>query len=79
MLPSRDIVIHDQWIKDNHIKKRITSEIANILLQEIKLNALQRISERSENTLVEIITRLIDMTMYHLSVDYEVEVIRAKY
>ena len=78
MLPSRDIVIHDQWIEDNHIKKRITSEIANILLQEIKLNALQRISERSENTLVEIIAHLIDMVIYYLSIDYEVEITRAE-
>ncbi|RGB22794.1 hypothetical protein C1646_775513 [Rhizophagus diaphanus] len=45
---------------------------------EIKLNALQRVSGGSENTLVEIIARLIDMAMYHLSVDYEVEVTRAE-
>ena len=42
------------------------------------MNALQRVSGGSENTLVEIIARLIDMAMYHLPVDYEVEVTRAE-
>lgn len=78
MLPSRDIVTHDQWIEDDHIKERIAGGITDILLQEIKLNALQRVSGGSENTLVEIIARLIDMAMYHLPVDYEVEVTRAE-
>ena len=78
MLPSRDIVTHDQWIEDDHIKERVASRITDILLQEIRLNALRRVSEGSENTLVEIIARLIDMAMYHLPVDYEVEVTRAE-
>ena len=78
MLPSRDIVTHDQWIEDDHIKERVASGITDILLQEIRLNAFRRVSEGSENTLVEIIARLIDMAMYHLPVDYEVEVTRAE-
>ncbi len=78
MLPSRDIVTHNQWIEDNHIMERIAGGIIDILLQEIKLNALQRVSGGSENTLVEIIARLIDMAMYHLPVDYEVEITRAE-
>jgi len=40
VLPSRDIVTHDQWIEDNHIKERIAGGITDILLQEIRLNAL---------------------------------------
>ena len=74
----QDIVTHDQWIEDNHIKEHIAGGITDILLQEIRLNALRRVSEGSENTLVEIIARLIDMAMYHLPVDYEVEVTRAE-
>ncbi|GES99931.1 hypothetical protein GLOIN_2v1510726 [Rhizophagus clarus] len=58
-------------IEDDHIKKRIAGGITNILLQEIKLNALQKVFGGSENTLVEIIACLIDMAMYHLSVDYK--------
>ena len=45
VLPSRDIVTHDQWIEDDHIKKCVTSGITDILLQEIRLNVLQRVSE----------------------------------
>src|SRR5881275_40131 len=58
--------------------ERIAGGITDILLQEIKLNALQRVSGGSENTLVEIIARLIDMAMYHLPVDYEVEITRTE-
>ncbi|CAG8642850.1 13026_t:CDS:2 [Ambispora gerdemannii] len=78
VLPSRDVVTHDQWVEDDHIKERIASGITDVLLQEIKLNALRRVSRGSENTLVEIIARMIDMTMHHLPVDYEVEVTRAE-
>ena len=78
MLPSRDIVTYDQWIEDDYIKECIASRITNILLQEVRLNALWRVFGGSENTLVEIIARLIDMTMYYLPVDYEVEVTRAE-
>lgn len=75
----RDIVTYNQWIEDDHIKERIAGGITDILLQKVKLNALQRVSGRSENTLVEIIARLIDMAMYHLPVDYKVDVTRAKH
>src|SRR5947207_10574467 len=70
--------MHDQWIEDDNIKERIAGRITDILLQEIKLNGLQRVSGGSENTLVEIIARLIDMAMYHLPVDYEVKVTKAE-
>ncbi len=32
---------HDQWVEDDHIKECIASGITDVLLQEIKLNALQ--------------------------------------
>ncbi|CAG8777663.1 17095_t:CDS:2, partial [Gigaspora rosea] len=41
-----------------------------------QLNALYRVSEGSENALVEIIARIIDMVMFNLPVDYEVDVTR---
>ncbi|CAG8692548.1 3476_t:CDS:2, partial [Funneliformis mosseae] len=41
----------DVRIEDDHIKEHIAGGIADILLQEIKLNALQRVSGGSENTL----------------------------
>ncbi|CAG8653609.1 7423_t:CDS:2, partial [Funneliformis mosseae] len=68
----------DAEIENNHIKECIAGKIADILLQKIKLNALQRVSEGSENMLVEIIALLIDMVMYHLPVYYDIEVTKAR-
>ena len=48
-------------------------------MQEIKLNVFQRVFERIENTLVEIIACLIDMAMYYLLVNHKVEVTRTEY
>nr|CAG8622833.1 7425_t:CDS:2 [Entrophospora candida] len=78
VLSSREVVTHDQWVEDDYTRKHITSEITNVLLQEIKLDTLQRVSRGSENTLVEIIACLIDTAMYHLPVDFEVEVTRSE-
>ncbi|CAG8728704.1 1176_t:CDS:2, partial [Dentiscutata heterogama] len=78
VLASREIVTHDQWVEADHVRGLVANGITNALLQEIKLNALRRVSEGSENTLVEIISRLLDMTMYHLPVDFEVEVTRSE-
>ncbi|CAG8716157.1 9225_t:CDS:2, partial [Racocetra persica] len=78
VLRSKDVVTHDQWVEYDHIKERIAKGITDVLLQEIKLNALNRGSEGSENTLVEIIALLIDMAMFYLPVDYEVEVTRSE-
>ncbi|CAG8573740.1 6307_t:CDS:2 [Dentiscutata heterogama] len=59
-------------------KERIVRGIIDVLLQEIKLNALRKVSHGSENSLVEIIVRLIDTAMYRLPVGYEIEVTRAE-
>jgi len=42
------------------------------------MHALQRVSRGSENTLVEIIAHLLDMSTYHLPVDFEIEVTRSE-
>ncbi|CAG8711309.1 37367_t:CDS:2 [Gigaspora margarita] len=78
VLDSREIVTHDQLVEADHVRGLVANGITNALLQEIKLNALRKVSEGSENTLVEIISRLLDMTMYHLPVDFEVEVTRSE-
>ncbi|CAG8439300.1 4803_t:CDS:2, partial [Acaulospora morrowiae] len=78
VLLSRDVVTHDQWVEDDHIKEHIARGITDVLLQKIKLNVLRRVSRGSENTLMEIIACLIDMAIHHLPMDYEVEVIRAE-
>ncbi|CAI2191414.1 8572_t:CDS:2, partial [Funneliformis geosporum] len=46
--------------------------------EKIKLNAFHKVSNGSENSLVEIIVRLMDTAIYRLSVEYEIEVIRAE-
>ena len=59
-------------------RERVVKEITNTLLQEIKLDALRKVSSGSENFLVEIIARLMDISMYRLPVEYEIEVTRAE-
>ncbi|RIB16507.1 hypothetical protein C2G38_2189764 [Gigaspora rosea] len=61
VLRSKDVVTHDQWVEDDYIKERIAKGV----------------SEGSENALVEIIARIIDMVMFNLPVDYEVDVTRS--
>ncbi|CAG8597350.1 8847_t:CDS:2 [Cetraspora pellucida] len=56
VLSSRETVTHDQWVEADHVSGHIASGITDVLLQEIKLNALQRVSE---NTFVEIISHLL--------------------
>ena len=60
------------------MKKNVVKEITDILLQEIKLNALRKVSSGSENSLVGVIARLMDVSMYRLPVEYDIEVTRAE-
>ena len=78
VLSSSETVSHDQWVEEEHEKERVARGITDVLLQEIKLNAFRKVSSGSENSLVEIIARLMDTTMYRLPVDYEIEVTRAE-
>ena len=77
VLSSSEVVSHNQWVEE-HEKERVSRGITDILSQEIKLNAFCRVSNGSENSLVEIIARLMDTAMYCLLVEYEIEVIRAE-
>ena len=47
-------------------------------MQKIKLNAFHKVSNGSENSLVEIIARLMDTAMYHLPIEHDIEVTRAE-
>ena len=75
---SSENIPHNQWVEEDHEKEYVAREIVDILMQEIKLNALCKVSQDSENSLVEIIARLLDITMYRLRVEYEIEVTRAE-
>ncbi|CAG8824819.1 3912_t:CDS:1, partial [Gigaspora rosea] len=72
-LAAQDVIDLEEYEKD-----RVVRRIIDVCLQEIKLNVLHKVSHGSENSLVEIITRLIDTVMYHLPVGYEIEVTRTE-
>ena len=55
VLSSSETVSHDQWVEEEHEKERVARGITDVLLQEIKLNAFYKISNGSENSLLEII------------------------
>jgi hypothetical protein len=78
VLSSSETVSHDQWVEEEHEKERVARGITDVLLQEIKLNTFRKVFNGSENSLVEIIARLMDTAMYRLPVEYEIEVTRAE-
>lgn len=78
VLASSETVSYGQWFEVDYDKERITKGIAELLLHEIKLNAFRKISNGFENLLVEIIARLIDIILYRLPVEYDIEVTRAE-
>ena len=53
--------------------------MTNILLQEMMLNALRKILKGSEDSLVKIVSQLIDAVMWDLSIEYNVEVTKDEY
>ncbi|CAB4396389.1 unnamed protein product [Rhizophagus irregularis] len=78
VLSPSEMVSHGQWVEEEHEKERVARGITNVLLQEIKLNAFRKVSNGSENCLVEIIARLMDTAMYRLPVEYDIEITRAE-
>ncbi|CAG8684805.1 14376_t:CDS:2, partial [Dentiscutata heterogama] len=78
VLSSMETATHNQWVEEVHERERIAKIITDILLQEIRFNALRKISRGSENSFMEIISHLIDATMYHLPVECEIDVTRAE-
>ncbi|CAG8680902.1 15163_t:CDS:2, partial [Cetraspora pellucida] len=57
VLSQLEIITHNQWIEEEYGKERAVRDIIDVLLQEIKLNALRKVSHSSENSLVEIIAK----------------------
>nr|CAG8610088.1 15868_t:CDS:2 [Entrophospora candida] len=79
VLSTKEAVTHSRWIEQEQDRERIARVITDVLLQEIRFNALRKISRGSENSLVEIIARLMDATMYRLPVECEIDVTRAEW
>ncbi|RIB05002.1 hypothetical protein C2G38_634287 [Gigaspora rosea] len=69
---------HIQWVEEVHERERIVKIVTDVLLQKIRFNTLCKISRGSENSFIEIISHLIDATMYHLPVECEIDVTRAE-
>lgn len=77
-LASTELVTHDQWVEQNHVRKLAVKGFKDVLLQEIKANILRRVDKGSENTLVGKllinIAHLIDAAMYSLPIGCGIEV-----
>ncbi|CAG8682895.1 4808_t:CDS:2, partial [Ambispora leptoticha] len=67
---------HKDWIEGENNRAQIAINITDTLLQETKRNALRKISKSSENALVDIITRLVEASIYQMPVDFDIEVTR---
>ncbi|CAG8755579.1 15406_t:CDS:2, partial [Racocetra persica] len=78
VLAPTELVMHDQWVEQNHDRERVAKGITDVLLQEIKTDILRRVDKGLENTLVGSIARLIDATMYRLPIGCEIEVTRGE-
>ncbi|CAG8810291.1 39893_t:CDS:2, partial [Gigaspora margarita] len=77
VLASTELVTHDQWLEQNHVRKLAVKGFKDVLLQEIKANILRRVDKGSENTLIGKllinIAHLIDAAMYSLPIGCEIE------
>ena len=63
MLTYYEKVIHNKWVELNYEWERIARNMTNILLQEMMSNALRKILKSSKNSLVEVVSQLIDAVM----------------
>ncbi|CAG8703183.1 34095_t:CDS:2 [Gigaspora margarita] len=79
VLSQSEKVVHNRWIEENYGRKRIARNIADVLLQEVKSNALHKVLRGSKGSKVEIISRLINAVLWRLLLEYDVEVMRGKW
>ncbi len=71
-------VTHNKWVKPNYKQERIARIMTNILLQEMMSNAFRKILKGSEDFLIEVVSRLIDVIMWGLPIKYDIKVTRGK-
>ncbi|RIB21551.1 hypothetical protein C2G38_2176286 [Gigaspora rosea] len=50
VLSQSEKVVHDRWIEENYGRERIARNVANVLLQEVKSNALHKVLRGSEGS-----------------------------
>ncbi|CAG8811452.1 22634_t:CDS:2, partial [Gigaspora margarita] len=64
----RETVTHDQWVEADHVRGHIASGITDVLSQEIKLEELPGFRKHIN----------MAISIYHLPVDFEVEITRSE-
>ncbi|CAG8763397.1 601_t:CDS:2, partial [Racocetra persica] len=69
-------VVHYRWVEQESEREQIVRDITECLMQLIKSNSFRRVSRGSENSLVEVVARLIEVATYKLPINREVEVTR---
>ncbi|CAG8477412.1 8167_t:CDS:2 [Acaulospora morrowiae] len=67
---------HKEWIESENNRVITATNITDTLLQETKRNVFRKISKASENALVDVITRIIEASIYQMPVDFDIEVTR---
>ncbi|CAG8708985.1 12526_t:CDS:2, partial [Dentiscutata heterogama] len=77
ILPSEKVT-HARWVEQEYERERVTKNITDDLLLKIKSNIFRRVSDGSENSLVEAIAHLIEASLCQLPLEYNVDVVRGE-
>ena len=78
MIMPSEKVTHGRWVEQDYERDQVGKNITDLLLLKIRSNVLRRVSDGSENSLVETMAHLIEASLYQLPIEYDVEVIRGK-
>jgi len=70
------VVYHDRWVETISVREGVARGIIDFILQEIRTDIICRISGHSEGTYMEMIGRLIDVTMYDLPLEFKIDITR---
>ncbi|CAG8491393.1 4736_t:CDS:2 [Cetraspora pellucida] len=77
ILPS-DKVTHVHWVEQEYERERVARNITDDLLLKINRIFFRRVSDESENSLVEAIAHLIEASLCQLPLEYDVDVSRGE-
>ncbi|CAH1765447.1 9060_t:CDS:2 [Entrophospora sp. SA101] len=70
------VVYHDRWVEAISVIEGVARGIIVFILEEIRMDIICRISGHSEGTYMEMIGRLIDITMCELPVEFKIDITR---